>query len=145
MEKRGFLFWILFLVIVVSFFSNTVSALGVRPAKIELNFQPGFERTFDFTVLSNSPDTKYELYVKGDLADYVTLDKSEVIGSQTFRATLKLPSVIDVPGKHRILVGVRQEYDEELVGTGIGTAVAIQAAIDVYVPYPGKYVDVSLK
>ena len=148
MIKRGLKISVLnfFLIVVIMLFlMNTISSLGIRPAKIEINFQPGFERSFTYTVLTQNPKMEFELYTKGDLSEYVKLDKKKITGAGTFNAVLKLPDYIEKPGKHRILVGVKELFDEELVGTGIGTSVAIQSVIDVYVPYPGEYLEVSLK
>jgi hypothetical protein len=118
-------------------------ALGVSPAKIEINFAPNFEGSYEFRVSESDSEKVIELYVKGDLAEYVTLNKETIKGSGSFTATLKLPEKISKPGKNRILIGVRERVDEEL--STIGTSLAVQAPIDVFVPYPGRYAEINLK
>jgi len=58
-----------------------------------------------------------------------------------------LPLFIEKPGKHRILIGVKErisEEEEEVATTMIRTSVIIQAVIDIHVPYPGKYLEILL-
>jgi len=142
-KKRVYLLvQFLFLVIILT---NVSNALGVSPAKIELNFEPGFEESFLYKVYAISSDQKTKLYAEGDFSEYVELDKDELIGEGTFIVKLKLPSYIEKPGKHRIWIVVREEVgDEEVAGSVIATSITIRAAIDVYVPYPGRYIELAL-
>jgi len=60
---------------------------------------------------------------------------------------ISLPQFIEKPGKHRILIGVKEKIsdkEEEVSTAMIRTSVTIQAVIDIYVPYPGKYLEISL-
>ena len=136
---------IFLLVVVILNIVKVSSALGVSPAKTEINFQQGLEKSIDYTVFSVDSEKELELYVKGDLAKYVKLDKSKLIGKGKFTATLKLPESIKKPGRHTIIVGVKEKIDEESVAQVVGTSVIIQAIIVVNVPYPGKYLELALK
>lgn len=142
LRKRGFLLKVGFIFLILFIFIKPSSALGVGPAKIEVNFEPGFERTLTYKVLGADDDQELELYTAGDLPGAVKLDRDKMTGSGEFNVYLKLPEVIETPGKHRILIGVREKLDEELANI-IGTVVAIQVVIDVFVPYPGRYVDLT--
>jgi hypothetical protein len=53
---------------------------------------------------------------------------------------LKLPSEIQKPGNHRIVIGAR----EIIEGEGFGASVEVLSPIDVRVPYPGKYLETKL-
>ena len=80
------------------------------------------------------------MYVEGDLAEYVTLNKDSLVGSGGVSASLALPIRIETPGTHVIYVGARQLPGE---GGGIGIVGNIRGVIKVKVPYPGKYATVS--
>jgi len=143
-KKEKFFLRIFYIFGIIIILINMSSALGIGPGKIEFNFQPGFEQSITYGVYGADPETELELYVEGDLAEYVTLDKDKLIGGGVFTATLKLPEYIEKPGKHRILVGAKEKFDEELLGTAIGTSVNIRGVIDIHVPYPGKYLEITL-
>jgi len=121
----------------------TSASLGISPGKVQVNFKPNLEETITFKINSDSPEIVFEIYVIGDLSGYVHLNKNEITGSGNVEVTLKLPKDIAVPGNHRILIGVKEKIDREV--PGIGTAVIVQAPIDVFVPYPGRYLEIDLK
>ena len=140
-KKRGLLlvvFWILLL----SFFS-CVSSLGVSPAKVEINFQPNYEKDISYRVGRVSQDMPIVVSVEGDLAKYVKIDKNNFTGPGTFNVHLKLPSEIEIPGKHRIKIVVAERPDIKKVRDMISTSVVIKVVIDIFVPYPGKYLEIS--
>lgn len=134
----------LFFIVFMFFLIENVSSLGVSPAKREYNFKPGLEGEVTFTVFGDSAK-ELEMYVRGDLAQYVSLDKKTLIGGGgEFTAKFKLPDSIEKPGRHRIEIWVAEKIDEELIEGTIGTSVIVVPAIDIYVPYPGRYLDVNL-
>jgi hypothetical protein len=146
LEKRSDLVFLrnfFFLILFFYFFLNFSSALSVVPASISMNFVSGFEQTFDYQIFGAKPDKIYSLYLKGDLAEYATLNKNELKGDGTFKVTLSLPNSLEKPGKNILHVGVKESVDDELGGDMIGTAVEIIVLVSVYVPYPGKYVEIS--
>ncbi len=143
-KKRFYFLQIFFIFVLMIFLIEIISGLGVSPAKVEVNFKSGFEKIISYGVYGTDSEQELELYVAGDLTECVKLNKKKLVGGGVFTATLKLPDYIEKPGKHRILVGVKEKIDEELVGA-IGTSVTIQSVIDIYVPYPGKYLGVTLK
>jgi hypothetical protein len=146
MEKRGFLILILtFILIVVHI--NLISSLGIVPAKVTANFKPGFETTINYSISGASKVTKnVDLYVEGELAEYINLSETILDPREKnhFTATVKLPDELE-PGPNTAYVAVREEIDEELLGGAVGTAVVIRGVIKVLVPYPGKYLEISLK
>ena len=140
MEKK-----VIILLFIILILTETIFALRVSPAIIRDNFKPGLERVIEYSVLGEDPKKELELYVNGDLAEYVKLNKEKLVGGGVFTATLKLPEKIEKPGRHVIVVGVREKVDEELINANIGTSVTIQIIIVIDVPYPGKYLEISLK
>ncbi len=143
MRKRCLLNFI-FLFIIVILFGN-ISALSVTPAKVEFDFKPNLNQKIGYSVFEPSDNLEINLSVEGELSEYVSLDKSSLEGTGSFVAELNLPLNIEKPGKHRIFIVVREAVDDEVIGTTIGTSVTIKAVIDIYVPYPGRYVEPTLK
>ena len=72
--------WILILVFVL-FFISKVSALGVSPGILEIDFAPGQEYEFTFSVISESSDKAVDVSVGGDLVENVKLSAKEIAGS----------------------------------------------------------------
>ena len=142
MIKKRVLILIVFLMV---FFLPLINAgsLGISPAKQEFYFEPGIEKTFTFKIVSASSEQITDLYVKGDLAEYVNLSKESVVGQDSFEVYIKLPNKIEIPGKHRILIGAKEHVDE--LDSGVKGLVVIQVPIYVLVPYPGKYAEASFK
>jgi len=119
----------------------SAGSVGISPTNFNFFFEPNLEKTFDFTVTSADAKTGIEVYVAGDLAQYVKLSENYFIGRGNVKVSLKLPEYIEIPGKHRILIGVKESSKNVQKGSGIGGVAAVQAVIDVYVPYPGKYIE----
>jgi hypothetical protein len=125
---------------IFAFSLHTVSAISISPASVEIDFTPNYQDTFTFKVEASKD---IETYTRGELTEDVSLSEIKKIGEglYEFSATLKLPDNIEKPGKHRLLVGVRETNR----GKGsVAALAAVQVAIDVFVPYPGKYLEISL-
>lgn len=108
-----------------------------------INFKPGLKEEFQYHVFGVPSETEMELYVSGDLAQYISLDKNSLFGEGVFTAYLNLPENIQVPGTHKVYIGIKEKIDDELV-EAIGTSITIEVLINVYVPYPGKYLVLDL-
>ena len=141
-KKEGIGIFLLTVVFVVCL--NLVSALGVSPAIREFNFQPGGERIITYKVLGVSPTQELELSVQGDFAKYIKLDRNKLVGPGEFTAILTMPQNMETPGKTKVYLTIKEVVDEELAGTFIGTTVTVHPAIFIYVPYPGKYLEINL-
>jgi hypothetical protein len=121
------------------FLSGFISAaLGISPARDEVNFVSGLEFEKDYKVFSDNPDQKIELYTEGDLAEYAIVSKDLIVGSDSFKVRFKFPEEIEIPGVHRILVGAKEELPEDVF---VGSSVNIRAVMYVHVPFPGKYIE----
>jgi len=107
---------------------------GVSPGSYSVDFSQkgdfgepgsGLEREFVFDF---SLDSEEELKVRGDLAEYVELDKEEIRYRDSVVVTLKLPEALESYGVNNIWI---------LAGGAGGV-------IKINVPYPDRYVDLKL-
>jgi hypothetical protein len=133
------IFFVLFFML---FFLEEICALSVSPAKIELNFQPNYKNTFKYSVGGVNSERDVEISVEGELSKYVSLDKTNFKGPGEFNVNLALPKDIETPGKNRIFIIVSEKGDKELRGM-IGTSIILKVAIDIFVPYPGRYLEIT--
>lgn len=113
--------------------------VGISPATYKEFFEPGLTKTYSFNSFTSDTSRGVNTYVKGDLAEYVTLSEDYMVGGGVFTATISLPDKIDKPGVHTIFIGVVQA--EEDIGGKVGGIAAIQGRIDIIVPYPGRYAE----
>ena len=134
--KRGIFYLFLFFWLI-----SLASALGISPAKQEIDFSPGAEYEFIYNIFTESEDSLIKIEIAGDLAEFAFPSKSEVKGSGSFSLKVKLPDKIEQPGFHTIGVQVREVSASEGV---IATSVAIHSNIKIFVSYPGKYAELSL-
>ena len=149
MNNKGL--FVLILVISILLVSN-VSAIGITPARTTINFEPGLERVVDFKILnSESKDMNLQIYVDGDLKDYVQIlgdsqfNMKDSQGSKKMQYIINLPSVLS-PGLHKaevVVADIPQENSKEKAHVGAALAVATQ--IYVHVPYSGKYLEADFK
>lgn len=138
--KKVFLIFACFLTVILT--SSMLNAsLGLTPAKRSLNFEPESKSVFEYRVSTDNPEQELILYSKGNLSEYVSLNKEKLTGGGRFKATLNLPEEIEKPGRHRILIGVKEKIDKELAT--VGTSVVVQGVIYIHVPYPGRYVEIQ--
>ncbi|MEM5798330.1 MAG: hypothetical protein QXG26_02940 [Candidatus Aenigmatarchaeota archaeon] len=126
-------------------------AIGMSPARIEIDFQPGANLTYDFWVLNNLNETRsIELYPTGELADRITIygDKQFELEGQKVRQfsfSILLPEELE-PGLHKSGIGAIEGLPSGREG---GTQLAARAAVImqvwIRVPYPGKYAEISIE
>ena len=136
---------VLFFLFSFIFFSTNASAIGIGPARTIINFEPNYEDTITYVVVNGGTGVlKANLYVSGDLRDYITLSMSEVtLGpgeTKTFECRIKLPAEI-TPGRHDIRIGAGEAAP---AGTGtVAALAAVESQLWIDAPYPGKYVEAS--
>ncbi|MCK5449666.1 hypothetical protein KAI32_02275 [Candidatus Pacearchaeota archaeon] len=135
---RGIVFLVFFLVLSCD---GVYALSGVSPASYEIDFKPNLKQNFNFNFLFDE-DIEAEVYVSGDLKDYVKLDKKFLKGGGRVIASIDFPSEIEIPGVHRIRIGAKQLASE---GGGIAIVSDVGGVIKVKVPYPGKYVGLEFK
>lgn len=144
----SFLSFLVFIALILFIFNNeNISAAGIAGAVDEfLFFQPGLEKTYLYTVNSNTDKVMdHSIYVTGDLASYFTLStdvlKDMAPGEvRSFTATMKLPQELE-PGEHSALICVAETKTRGIGEGTIGSKVVVCAIIRVFSPYPGKHAD----
>ena len=138
-----------FYILVVSFFCFifliiNISALGVSPGKITMDFVPGYENVFEYTVKGVPGGSDVNISLEGPLSKYAELSENRLDGNGKFELELKLPNEIKIPGKNRIKVVVTEiPKKNDFQGSLIGTSIQIKAAIDINVPFPGQYLEIT--
>ncbi len=145
MEKRKIIY--IYLIVFISVFisiSNVFAFIGVSPGHYEIDFSPNYKEEFKFKFMTNS-DTKLEIYIDGDLAEYADVDKKILDeGGGEITAYIKLPEVIEKPGTHKIGFNARV-YSGGGNINGIGIVGEVRGYVLVKVPYPGKYIESKLQ
>ena len=116
------------------------AGIGLSPALKEFEFKPNMELDITYTVRRVSADRELKIYTTGDLGEYASLEKTSMVGSGSFNVHVKLPDHIEKPGKNTLYVRVEEVVDES---AGIGTKISVGALMVFYVPYPGKYAEIS--
>jgi len=113
-------------------------AIGISPSMIKMDFQPGYEETFFFTI---SGTGSAKVTVHGSLQPYITVSDSILKNKDSFTVTIKLPEKMDTPGINKGFIEV-VEIKETQEGMIAGVA-SIETPIYVRVPYPGIYVELG--
>lgn len=138
MKKRVFLV-LLFGIFFIALNLKLSYAVGLRPALLNIKFEPGVNYSITYSIYEEDPEREVEIFAEGELAKYVELDKKSIKGGGGFNLIFRMPDKVDTPGPNIITIGVREKPGEE---GGVGTATAINGALIVFVPYPGKYMDI---
>lgn len=131
---------------------NLVNAIGVSPGRTTVNFESGLQKDIDFTVFNNeNKNMKVLFYVQDDPLNIVQLYEDETMfkstdGSKAFKYKVKLPKEIKKPGAYDINIVAREvPMQQEEGAITVGATAAVISQLRVLVPYPGKYLDVSIR
>ncbi|MEK6819136.1 MAG: hypothetical protein AABY10_04355 [Nanoarchaeota archaeon] len=133
----------------IMFVSNFVSAIGITPGRTTLDFQPSLEKDVDFSVLNNEHKSMQVVFVvQGELNSSILLSENNIAfmpseESKSFKYKVNLPKSLE-PGLHKAEIVALEIPKSSSGGTFVGAAVAVVSELNVYVPYPGKYVDFDL-
>ena len=142
-------YWIVLFVVVYSIVF--VSALGVSPGKVELEFTPNLEHIFDmniFNTLAQKTDAEVYVYlltlnesVRDEFNNVVSLEKTalsftESDAQKLVKVTLKFPEGFSKGGLHELRVGVAP-----VIQGGEGLAVRAGNEIRVLVNVADQYVN----
>ncbi|MDP2946665.1 MAG: hypothetical protein Q8N88_00985 [Nanoarchaeota archaeon] len=127
---------LLFLFIIIRFVSS--GSVGLSPMHYKEFFEPNLERTFTFNTFNSNVGGDLKIYIEGDLAEYAYVEKEIIKGGENFQVMLKLPKNIEKPGDHAIYVGVIELRN---ISFGIGGVTAIEGRINIFVPFPGIYLE----
>lgn len=142
-------FIIIFVLLILIVMQNIIG-LGITPGRSNLDFSPGIEREFSFNVVNTEhKKMNVAMIVEGDISSYIIIDNkvnsfSSEEESKSFKYKVKLPNTLS-PGVHKADIIV-QELADDIKDNGmvIKATVSVVTQLYVYVPYPGKYIDVSM-
>jgi len=126
-------FFILFI-----FFASFVSAIGLSPADVYINFVPDYSFVIDYSVTSYRP---FDFYVQGEFSEFARIETiSQDDNHGDFRVYLDLPSDYDPPGKHKMFVAAKERA---MPGT-VNAIAVIRGFVEIDVPYPGHYAEMDI-
>lgn len=151
-ERRliGMLFMVLLAICAIIAGSAQISALGITPGRINLNYESGKEVSGGFTIVNTeNKDIEVVIAAQGEFNQSVTF--SEVSfkmkafeREKRIQYDLKMPSQLS-PGQHIGEILAIQVPSKSSAGeTSVGATVAVATQLFVFVPYPNKYAEASL-
>ena len=74
----------------------------------------------------------------------VSIDRTSSMGGGNFKVTINFPQESSLlPGSHNLYIAAKEESSSQR--EFIGTSIIIRAVVSVYIPYPGEYIDSSIK
>jgi hypothetical protein len=128
---------------------NFANALGVTPAKRILDIEQDASLNYEenFIVVNDVEDKlDFVVEVKGELADYVSLDKKKFKFKKGEREKnvsykISLPENIVKPGNNDIVFIVAEDVENKEKGSVVGASLSVMTVLRVRVPYEGKYVE----
>ena len=162
---KSLLIFTIILILIISLTTNT-EALGVRPAKTNIIFQPGETKTIELKIVNTDhKDFEVEITLEGDLAKYVKLKKEKI----KFKADEEIKHIMKIIKMPKLLPPGTITGDlliTELIKSGetpkiyfgddeiitqteetentVVARVSIKHRITVEVPQQDKYVEVTL-
>ncbi|HIH14564.1 MAG TPA: hypothetical protein HA224_04920 [Nanoarchaeota archaeon] len=137
---------IILLIILLASVMAIADAIGISPSSKAFPFEPGKEVQITFTAVNNIDSIQvFEIYAKGDLADYVRFEQTRLVmramENKPFVMHLTMPNSLE-PGTHNTYIGVVQASSQ---GTGqLNAKSGVESIISVDVPTPGKYLTAEL-
>ena len=127
------------------FFTGSVYALGVTPARTPMDFAPGLSTSVSFEILNSEEKVmNLVLAVQGELGEYITLPLTNVFiskneGSKSISYNVHLPDKLE-PGNHiGEVVVLELPAGGETSEAYVRATLAVITQLRVYVSYPGKY------
>jgi hypothetical protein len=136
MKKINFLFFLLICVSIVPF----VSSIRLTGSIHEFEFTPNYINNFSYAC-SGKP--LMSVSISGDLEPYGKVyDSNPRSGEREFIVELDLPETLPRPGKWSLFVTA---MELKATNSFISTTESVSYPIYVHVPYPGYYLDGSLR
>ena len=123
-------------------------AIGIGPPRITIDFEPNLEEDITyFVVNTEQAPLDIEMYVKGELKEYVAIDETSFRldpgKSKTIKAHLSLPVKIDTPGSNALRIGALASPVTRGGGT-VAAKAGVESQLNINVPYEGKYLAASM-
>lgn len=138
------LFLVFFLLL---FLSVSLSAVGISPARVEINFTPNLNVSLKFSAINNLDEPVVHLIsVKGSLSEYIRPSVKEIelkpLETREFFVDISLPSSIGSFGLHDNRLMILEKRASE---GAFSANAAVEAQLWFYVPYPETFIECSLK
>lgn len=122
-------------------------AVGVSPPSYKLDYTSSGTYELKFAVRNNAgQEQAVSISTRGDLSAYATLSDSELLIPKDrfgeFTVSLQLPPTPEdiSPGRHEIEIFIRELSDG---GSGIAAKTGVISSIYIFIPYPGRYAEIS--
>ena len=140
---RKLAIWIILMLLLI----GTVSALGITPGRINLNFEPGAEHIVSVKVINSEKKAgDISITAEGELSKYIEISEARISFAaneeeKIITYKLRLPERFDKPGLKEgklVISQLPEEINGELV---IGALVSVVSQLRVQVPYPDKYAE----
>jgi len=148
---------LLIMIVFISFliFIPNVYSLGITPGKTTVNYEKGQEiNTGGVIQILNNEHKNIEivLMIKNEVDESIKVFLSEnkinllpSEESKDIKYKLNIPASFDgEPGAHSIDIVALEVPKAKEDGTFVGATVAVVSQLEIYVPYPGKYLDADL-
>jgi len=122
-----------------------VLGLGASPAKVSLKYTPN--AVYEGGVCYSTGGIDFlQISVQGDFADnfvFLNLNENkEVDGSKScLHYKFNMPSNVSIPGIHKMVILAREKPPE--TESMLQAVVQIGSVLDLVVPYPGKYLEIT--
>lgn len=150
-EKRGGLFLVVFILLVIILLTSNISAIGIRAPKVKetFDFSPNLKIERNYQIVTNAGKTMdYEVYGDGELKNYISVDPERFYSiasgqNPTFHAILQLPEADSEigPGLHdaRFCAAETETLGEG--GGQIGVKTSSCAVIWIRTLYEQKWIE----
>jgi len=131
---------------------QTVSAIGLSPSSLFVDYIPGGENRFSVYIVNNiGEDINARIYTVGNYKDLVEVSTNLMVikaGEMgELKATLRFPLSAQIePGEQHVRIGVIE--DPILAGTartGVVAKVGVEMKVRFIVPFPGKYAKLTME
>jgi len=147
------------MILLMIFFINTASAMGIGPALNVVDFTPSVEKELSFRIVNNeNKDMKVAVYPQGELAEYIKLEKSivEIKASESekiIKYKVAFPEklepgtrtadilVLEIPTEETVLVLGNKTVIFNEQQSMVKATISLIHQLIVTVPYPDKYVN----
>jgi hypothetical protein len=146
--QRKFLFFFIFItsLVLVILGSSFVLGLGVSPSRVTMRYVPNANYVYEGQACyATNAYGHLELSQGGEFQENLKFTNAEdnqfyPIEQGCLTYTYRMPNIIERPGTHRTVIYATEVPDES--SGMINAVVRIEQQIDIFVPYPGKYLEV---
>jgi len=127
---------------------NTVLALGIRPVKTQIQFQPEYNGAVK-VVNNDHTYLQVVIYAEGELEEYIKISETELVlePDEEFKSIGFKIDITDElpPGLRTGRIIVEEKISSvTIAGSYVSGSLKMAHKIEVQVPYPDKYIEVQI-